>query len=127
MRACLVSGRVEVFGVEGADRERGLDLLVVRAAERVEALDFDLDLVMGSSEVMRRHPPHHLSPARAKPRQGKTPKRAFATSSHHSNAPIKPESQSNLGKIIALLTAIMASTERKCLNQTPISGATDLI
>jgi hypothetical protein len=79
MRACLVSGRVEAFGVEGADRERGLDLLVVRAAERVEALDFDLDLVMGSSEVMRRHPPHHLSPARAKPRQGKTPKRVFAT------------------------------------------------
>src|SRR5258706_5887130 len=80
MRACLVSGRVEVFGVESANRERGWDLLVVRAAERVEALDFDLDFVMGSSEVMRRHPPHHLSPARAKPRQGKTQKRAFATS-----------------------------------------------
>src|SRR6266481_5876651 len=80
MRACLVSGRVEVFGDECADRERGLDFLVVRAAMRVEALDFDLDFVMGSSEVMRRHPPHHLSPARAKPRQGKTPKRAFATS-----------------------------------------------
>jgi hypothetical protein len=82
MRACLVSGRVEIFGDECADRERGLDLLVVRAAERVEALDFDFDLdfVMRSSEVMRRHPPHHLSPARAKPRQGKTEKRAFATS-----------------------------------------------
>jgi hypothetical protein len=90
---------------------RGLDLLVVRAAERVEALDFDfdLDLVMRSSEVMRRHPPHHLSPAQAKPRQGKTPKRAFATSSHHSNAPIKPESQSNLSKIVALFSAIMVS------------------
>jgi hypothetical protein len=49
-----------------------LDLLVDRAAERAEALDFDLDLVMGSSEVVRRHSPHHLSPARAKPRQGKT-------------------------------------------------------
>src|SRR6266516_4430025 len=82
MRACLVSGRVTVFEDEGADRERGWDLLVVRAAGRVEALalDFDLDFVMGSSEVMRRHPPHHLSPARAKPRQGKTPKRAFAAS-----------------------------------------------
>ena len=78
MRACLVSGRLEVFGGECGDRERGFDLRVVRAALRVEALD--LDLVMGSSEVMRRHPPHHLSPARAKPRQGKTPKRAFATS-----------------------------------------------
>src|SRR5258706_8308042 len=106
MRACLVSGRVEVFD-ESADRERGLDLLVVRGALRVEALDFDwdLDFVMGSSEVMRRRPPHHLSPAQAKPRQGKTPNRAFATSSHHSNAPIKPISQSNLSKIIALLTA----------------------
>src|SRR5258708_23239112 len=80
MRACLVSGRVEVFGVESANRERGWDLLVVRAAERVEALDFDLAFFIGSSEVMRRHPPHHLSPARAKPRQGKTQKRAFATS-----------------------------------------------
>jgi hypothetical protein len=82
MRACLVSGRVEVFGDESADRERGLDLLVLRAAERVEVLDldFNLDFVMRSSEVMRRHPPHHLSPARAKPRQGKTPKRAFAAS-----------------------------------------------
>src|SRR5260370_16039473 len=106
MRACLVSGRVELIGDECV--ERGLDLLVVRAAERVEALDFDLDFVMGSSEVMRRHPPHHLSPARAKPRQGKTPKRASAAPSHHSNAPIKPVSQSNLSKIIALLTAITA-------------------
>jgi len=57
---------------------------------------------------MRRHPPHHLSPARAKPRRGKTPKRAFATSSHRSNAPIKPISQSILSKIVALLTANMA-------------------
>ena len=72
MRECLVSGRVEIFGDECADRERGLDLLVVREAERVEALDLDfgLDFVMRSSEVMRRRPPHHLSPARAKPRQG---------------------------------------------------------
>src|SRR5258708_6180910 len=118
MRACLVSGRAEVFGDECADRERGWDLLVVRASERVEALDLDLglDFVMGSSEVMRRHPPHHLSPARAKPRQGKTPKRAFATSSHHSNAPIKPVSQSNLSKIIALLTAITA-----CIRSTQIA------
>src|SRR5258708_2340954 len=38
MRACLVSGRVELFGDECADRERGLDLLVVRAAGRVACL-----------------------------------------------------------------------------------------
>jgi hypothetical protein len=108
MRACLVSDRVEVFGDECEDRERGLDLLVVRAVERVEALDldFDLDFVMRSSEVMRRHPPHNLSPARAKPRQGKTEKRAFPLQSHHSNAPIKPVSQSNLSKIIALFDGI---------------------
>jgi hypothetical protein len=99
MRACLVSGRVEVFGDECADRERGLDLLVVRAAERVEALDldFDLDFVMGSSEVMRRHSPYPLSPARATPRQGKTKKRAFAPSkspqqrSDQTRKPVKSE------------------------------------
>jgi hypothetical protein len=50
---------------------------------------------------MRRHPPHHLSPARANARQGKTPKRASATPSHHSNAPVTPESQSFLSKIVA--------------------------
>jgi hypothetical protein len=103
MRACLVSGRAEAFGDECADRERGLDLLVVRAAERVEALDldFDLDFVMRSSEVMQRHPSHHLSPARANARQGKIPKRASAAPSHHSNAPNKPKSQSILSKIVA--------------------------
>jgi hypothetical protein len=73
IRACLVSDRVEVFGNECVDRERDLDLLVVRVADLVEALDLDFDFVMGPSEVMRRHPPHHLSPAREKPRQGKTP------------------------------------------------------
>jgi hypothetical protein len=93
----LVPGRVEVFGDDCSDREGALDLLVVLAAVRVEALDFDLDLVMGSSEVMRRYPPHHLSPARAKPRQGKTPKRAFATSkspqqrSDRTRKPVKSE------------------------------------
>jgi hypothetical protein len=73
MRACLVSGRLEVFGDEFGDRERDLDLLVVRAAERALALDLDLDLVMESSEVMRRHPSHHLSPARAKTPAGRDP------------------------------------------------------
>jgi hypothetical protein len=112
MRVCLVSGRAEVLGDERADRERGLDLPVVRGAERVEALDldfdFDFDFIMGSSEVMRRHPPHHLSPARANTRRGEILKRASAAPNHHSNAPIQPVSQSNLSKIIALLAAIMA-------------------
>src|SRR6266404_4832742 len=90
MRACLVSGRVPVFEDEGADRERGLDLLVVRAAER-EALD--LDLVMGSSEVMRRHPPHHLSPAQAKPPAGQDPEariRHFKSPQQRSDQTRKP-------------------------------------
>jgi hypothetical protein len=50
------------------------------------------------------------APPGQKHRQGKIPKRVFATSSHHSNAPIEPISQSNLSKIIALLTATTAST-----------------
>jgi hypothetical protein len=79
MRACLVSGRAEVFGDKCADLERGLDLLVVRATERVEALDFDLDFVMGSSEVARRHPPHHLSPAPGKAPAGQDREAAFAS------------------------------------------------
>jgi hypothetical protein len=74
MRACLVAGRVVVFEDEGADRVRDLDLLVFREAERVAALGFDLGLVMGSSEVLRRHPPHHLSPARANHPAGHDPK-----------------------------------------------------
>src|ERR1700674_3564586 len=80
MRACLVPGRVEVFGVECGDRERGLDLLVVRAAELVEALDLDLDFVMRSSEVMRRDPPHHLSPVRGKTPAGHDPEACIRAS-----------------------------------------------
>src|SRR5260370_32777232 len=50
----------------------------------------------------RRHPPHHLSPARVNHPAGQDPEAASAAPSHHSNAPIKPESQSNLSKIVAL-------------------------
>jgi hypothetical protein len=50
---------------------------------------------------MRRHPPHHLSPAWAITRRGRTPKRASAAPNHHSNALIKLESQSILSKIVA--------------------------
>src|SRR5450631_897480 len=51
MRACFVSGRTAGFDGEGADRARDLRLLIFRAVERVATLVFDLDLVMGSSEV----------------------------------------------------------------------------
>src|SRR5258706_10192006 len=108
MRACLVSGRVEVFGDECVDRERGLDLRVVRAAERVEALGFDLDLVMGSSEVIATSSAAPPQPRPGKTRQGETRSAHSRLQSHDSNAPIKPVSQSNLSNIIALLTAAMA-------------------
>jgi hypothetical protein len=52
---------------------------------------------------MRRHPPHHLSPARAIHPAGQDPEARFSRPSHHSNAPIKPESQSILSKIVALM------------------------
>jgi hypothetical protein len=47
---------------------------------------------------MRRHPPHHLGPARAKHPAGQDPEAGL---SHHSNAPIKPQSQSILSKKVA--------------------------
>jgi len=50
---------------------------------------------------MRRHPPHHLSPARANHPAGQDPGARLSLPSHHSNAPIKPESQSILSKIVA--------------------------
>ena len=50
---------------------------------------------------MRRHPPHHLSPARANHPAGQDPEAASAAPSHHSNAPIRQESQSILSKIVA--------------------------
>ncbi len=40
---------------------------------RAAALGFDLGLVMESSEVVRRHPSHHLSPAEQSTRQGVIP------------------------------------------------------
>jgi hypothetical protein len=49
----------------------------------------------------RRHPPHHLSPARQIARQGTTPEVAQPPSSHHSNAPIGPECQSIPSNIVA--------------------------
>src|ERR1019366_863068 len=100
-RACFVAGRAAGFDDAGAGRLRDLNLLDFREAERVAALVVDLGLVMGSSEV-------HATPSAAppQPRPGKLPGRARSRSapaapSHHSNAPIKPESQSFLSKIVA--------------------------
>ena len=73
MRACLVSGRDAVFAGAGAVRVRDSDLPAFRGDERVAALVFELGLVMGSSEVTRHHPPHHLSPAQASHPAGQDP------------------------------------------------------
>src|SRR6202171_2557123 len=69
MRACLVSGPAAGFDDASAGRLREAGLAVFRAVERVAA--FDLDLVMGSSEV-------DATPSAAppQPRPGKTPGRA---------------------------------------------------
>jgi hypothetical protein len=101
IRACLVSGRTADFDGADADRVRGLPLLIFRGAERVATLAFDLGLVMGSSELARRHPPHHLSPARANQPAGQESEVASAAPSRHSNAPIKQGSQSIPSKIVA--------------------------
>src|SRR3981189_1584782 len=101
MRACLVSGPAAGLDDESADRLRDAGLAVFRG-ERMAALGFDLVLLMGSSEV-------HATPSAAPPqprpdksaRQGRTPKRPPPLQVHHSNPPIKPESQSILSKIIA--------------------------
>jgi hypothetical protein len=66
MRARLVSGRAASLDDAGVDRVRDLPLLIFRAAEWVAILVFVFDLAMQSSKVARRHPPHHLGPARAK-------------------------------------------------------------
>src|SRR5467141_1208756 len=102
MRACLVSGPAADLDDAGSDRLR-TGLADFRAAERFAAFGLVLGLVIGSSEV-------YAAPSAAPPqprlgnftRQGRTLKRALAPPSHHSNAPIKPESQSILSKIIAL-------------------------
>src|SRR5258706_4040668 len=58
---------------------------------------------------MRRHPPHHLSPARVNRPAGLDPEARLSRPSHRSNAPIRNESQSFLSKKIALLDPIGSS------------------
>src|ERR1022692_3597653 len=104
MRACLVSVRTADFDDAAADRARDLPLLIFRAAERVATLVFDLDLVMGSSEV-------GATPSAAPPQprlgklagRGRTRSAPSVARSRYSNAPFKHESQSILSKIVAQL------------------------
>jgi hypothetical protein len=102
IRSRLVGDRAGDLDDAGADRLGDVGLAVFRAIGRVVAFDSVLRSVMGSSRFVRRHPPHHLSPAQASTRQGKSPKRALAAPapSHHSNAPFGQESQSILSKIV---------------------------
>jgi hypothetical protein len=62
-RACLVSGPAADLDGEDTDRLRDAGLVVFWVVGRAEAFGLDLGLVMGSSELMRRYPPHHPSPA----------------------------------------------------------------
>jgi len=101
MRACLVSGPAADLDDAGADRLRTPDLAVFRAVERVAAFGLDLGLVMGSSEICATPSVALPQPRLGITRQGQTPKRALAAPSQYSNAPIKPESQSILSKIVA--------------------------
>jgi hypothetical protein len=101
MRARLVSGRAADLDDARAGRARDLDLWVLRAVERVAVFGLDLNLVIGSSEI-------HATPSAAPPQPrpvnhpaGQDPEAASAAPSHHSNAPIRPESQSILSKIVA--------------------------
>src|SRR4029077_13730057 len=102
MRACLVSGRAATLEDDGKDRPDILDLPVFLEADRVPALGFDLELVMGSSEGCATpfgrttSAPPRQTAGRARSRSAPQP-----LPSPHSNAPIKPESQSILSKIVA--------------------------
>ena len=97
MRACLVSGRVGSLVMRVLTAAR-LGFAGRSCGRAGRALGLDLGLVMGSSEVVRRHPPHHLSPAGQISRRGRDPEARLGRPSRHSNAPIKPESQSILSK-----------------------------
>src|SRR5260370_3255186 len=101
MRVCLVSGLAADLDGADADRLRAAGLVVFRAVERVATFGLVLRLVMGSSEV-------HAAPSAAPPQPrpgnypaGQDPEARLSRPSHHSNAPIKPKSQSILSKIVA--------------------------
>jgi hypothetical protein len=94
----LCVGRIAVFEDEGASRVRDLDLLVDREVERAAALGFDLGLVMGSSEIRATPSAAPPQPRRENHPAGRDPGAPRPLPNRHSNAPIKHESQSFLGK-----------------------------
>jgi hypothetical protein len=60
-----------------------------------------LGLVMGSSEVVRRHPPHHLSPAEQTTRQGAIPEARLSRSK-------SPQQRSDQGRKPVISEKIVA-------------------
>jgi hypothetical protein len=98
-RACFVWCPTVRLDDAGAGRLRDTGLAVFRAVGRVVAFGLDLGLSWDPQKLVRRYPPHHLGPARTKRPAGQDPEGRLSRPSHHSNAPIKPESQSILSKI----------------------------
>jgi hypothetical protein len=124
IRTCLVSGLAAGPGDAGTDR------LQTQAWQSFGRSSGSLlsAWFWATSEV-------HAAPSAAPPqprpaqiaRQGQTPKRASAASSHRSNAPIRDESQSILSKKIALRDPIGGSNPVSPANEsatgsTPISS-----
>jgi len=84
--------------------------------------------VLGAGPGIRRTtsaPPGQIT------RQGKTPKRASSAPSHHSNAPIRQESQSILSKIVArrprreVLAAVKAASQTAATSVVAIDVESD--
>ena len=73
IRSCLVSGRKAGLDDAGADRLREAGLAVFRAIERVAAFAWIWVWSWNPLRFMRRHPAHHLSPARANHPAGQDP------------------------------------------------------
>jgi hypothetical protein len=119
IRSRLVADRAGDLDDAGADRLGDAGLAVFRAIGRVGLV---LRSAMGSSRLVRRHPPHHLSPTQASTRQGKPPKRAIAAPSHHSNALFRQESQSILSKIVAICALIRFRAKDSQLSPPPIDN-----
>src|SRR5260370_16354779 len=74
-------------------------------------------------KFMRRQPPHHLSPARANHTAGSDPEPRLSRPSHHSNAPIKAESQSILSKIVARSPSLSPASGPRPPRWTRFPGA----
>src|ERR1700730_13308911 len=87
MRACLVSGLAADLDDAGADRLRDAGLAVFRAIERVEPSAWFWAWPWESSEVCATPSAAPLQPRLGRsPGRARSPKRASAAPSQHSNA-----------------------------------------